>query len=92
MCAVSMVYDHYGKDNPGFGQGFGQVVPSIAWPTGLPASLPWTADSFAELKKIIERLDALDKKLGLEHCEDPKKAAWMKKIEKRLKALEGKRD
>jgi len=63
----------------------------IPWGPALPPSLPWTPDAFEELKKIIERLDALDKKLGLEHCEDPKKGAWMKAVEKRLLGLEKKK-
>ncbi len=91
MCAVSMVYDHYGKD-----QGWGQAGPTIPfiqqpydnkpidWSTGLPQQLPWTPDVLKELKQVIERLDAIDKKLGLAHCEDPNKAKWMAEIEAKL--------
>ena len=83
MCAVSMTGDAYGR-YPG-------TVPQpvvIPWPTGLPAGLPWDREAFDMLKDIMARLDKLDKKLGLEECEDPEKTKWMKGIEKRLKALE----
>jgi len=80
MCAVSMVYDRFGTGGPN--------PPPYVWPQTLPSTLPWTPDAFAELKEIIKRLDALDKKLGLAECEDPKKAKWMATIEKRLKKLE----
>ena len=86
MCAVSMIYDHY-RDWQRH-----QTAPPpqpIPWPTGVPATLPWTREAVDEFKEIIRRLDALDKKLGLEHCEDPKKAEWMQQIEERLKRLEG---
>jgi hypothetical protein len=41
-----------------------------------------------EFKQIIERLDRLDKALGLPECHDPAKAAWLKDIEARLARLE----
>ena len=81
MCAVSMIFDYYRQPTTNPAQ-------PIPWPSGVPDTLPWTNDTFKELKDIIKRLDELDKKLGLEHCEDPKKAKWMKKIEKRLRQLE----
>jgi hypothetical protein len=49
----------------------------------------WTRPLFNEYQDIIARLDALDKKLGQKECEDPSKAAWMREVEKRLSALEG---
>lgn len=85
MCAVSMINDHYGN-HPG--SGYGQFVPSIPWGTGLPTGLPWSPESLNDLKEILKRLDELDKKLGLAHCEDPKKAEWLKGLEKRVKKLE----
>ena len=78
MCAVSMVYKHYGQ----------RATQPLQWPPALPQTLPWTPEVFNELKEVIRRLDEIDKKLGLEHCEDPKKAKWIKAIEKRLKKLE----
>ena len=80
MCAVSMVYDLYRQPN----------TDPIPWPSTVPATLPWSFDTFEQLKDIIKRLDSLDKKLGLEHCEDPSKALWMEAIEKRLAELERK--
>ena len=81
MCAVSMISDHYN-------QPYQNPMPAVLWPAAVPPTLPWTPDSFADLKEILKRLDALDKKLGLAHCDDPKKAKWMKAIEKRLKKIE----
>ena len=78
MCVVSNAYDYYSQPT---------YVP-FPWPTAAPTTLPWTRGSFGDLKEILVKLDALDKKLGLEHCEDPKKAEWMKSIEKRLQSLE----
>ena len=87
MCAVSMITDHY-RDLQQWQQP--HALPAIQWPPALPPTLPWTREAVDEFKEIIKRLDALDKKLGLEHCEDPKKAEWMQAIEARLKALETK--
>ena len=85
MCAVSMITDHYGQ----YDYWRSPPPPSpIPWPIGLPTTLPWDRAALDDLKDIIKRLDALDKKLGLAECEDPKKAEWMKGIEDRLKALE----
>ena len=83
MCVVSFVSDHFGTDGP-FKQPF-------QWPPAAPATLPWTPDAFAELKKIMEMVKRLDEKLGLPDCEDPKKAEWMKAVEDRLIILEGKK-
>ena len=81
MCAVSMVNDHYNH--------LATNVPQPwLWNQALPPSLPWTNESFSDLKDILKRLEQLDKKLGLANCEDPKKARWMKAVEKRLKQLE----
>lgn len=50
----------------------------------------WTPQIFGEYREIIRRLTILDEKLGQPHCEDPAKVAWMKQVEERLAALEGK--
>ena len=82
MCAVSMVYEHYSQQGPQT-----PVHPTInspcsplPWPQALPSQLPWTNDILDELKKVIERIDRIDKALGLPDCHDLKKAKWMKKI------------
>ena len=80
MCAVSMVSDFYNQR---------PVMPTpVPWPSGIPYTLPWTPEALSYLKDILKRLDDLDKKLGLAHCEDPKKALWMKSIEKRVAKME----
>lgn len=84
MCMVSAVtqfYDQTPKWN-------WRMPEPITWPSTTPATLPWTKDSFDDLKEILKRVKALDDKLGLADCEDPKKAEWVKAIEDRLKALE----
>ena len=48
----------------------------------------WTRPIFNEYQEIIKKLEELDRKLGFGNCEDPAKAAWMKSVEERLKALE----
>ncbi len=102
MCMISMIYDHYRDPFPTgpFQPWNPETVPNttptnpnvtpnpIDWQQGAPPTLPWTPETFAELKEIIKRLDELDKKLGLANCEDPKKAEWMKKVEERLALLE----
>src|SRR6187549_2276134 len=99
MCTVSMVTGHYGEFEP-YPPNYpgGTTSPNIPfvptppldWPAGAPATLPWTPESFALWKEILEKVKQLDTKLGLTDCEDPKKAEWMKSIEDRLKALEAK--
>lgn len=66
-------------------------IPGDKWNEAAPPSLPWTPESFDLLKDILTKVEELDKKLGLINCEDPAKAAWMKKIEERLKMLENDR-
>jgi len=89
MCAVSFISDHYNQlPSYPFVPAPQPVLPPIPWPTGLPTSLPWTQDALDQLKDILKRLDALDKKLGLAECEDPKKAEWMKAVEERIAELE----
>ena len=78
MCAVSMIYDHYNQP------GHGQIIP-FQWPIALPATLPWNEDILKQLKEVIERVDRIDKALGLPDCHDPKKAEWMKSVEKQVK-------
>jgi len=82
MCAVSMISDVYGRQQP-------SNPITWPWPQTLPQTLPWTDDALKDLREILKKVDALDKKLGLAECEDPKKAEWMKSIEDRLKKLEG---
>ena len=79
MCAVSMVYDYYKQPATTPFQPF-------QWPLALPATLPWNEDVLRQLKEVIERIDRIDKALGLPDCHDPKKAEWMKAVEKQVKA------
>lgn len=48
----------------------------------------WTPETFDQFKKILEEAAKLDTVLGEPDCEDPKKAEWMKEVERRLDALE----
>lgn len=54
---------------------------------GIPNQF-WTRDTWAEYKEILELLKKLDEKLGQPDCVDPKKDAWMRGVEARLKLLE----
>jgi hypothetical protein len=45
---------------------------------------------YPDLQEILDRLKAIDTKLGDKDCEAPEKVAWFKAIEDRLKALEEK--
>jgi hypothetical protein len=91
VCAVSFISDHYNQQPWKFTPTGPSNLPNpIPWPN-LPASLPWDAQALADLKDILKRLDALDKRLGLAECEDPKKAEWMAAIEARVGKLERRR-
>jgi len=81
MCVVSFVSDAYGSGG----------LTNPRWYTNIPPTMPWTPDTLEEFKKILARLDELDKKLGQAECKDPEKGKWIKAIEKRLKALEGRK-
>lgn len=48
----------------------------------------WTQEAYDQFKKILEEAAKLDTVLGEPNCEDPKKAEWMKEVERRLDALE----
>lgn len=48
----------------------------------------WSQPKVDEFKQIIERLDRLDKALGLPECHDPAKAKWLKDLETRIDKLE----
>jgi hypothetical protein len=48
----------------------------------------WTRPAFNEFREILDRIAALDAKLGQPDCVDPAKEAWMREVEKRLQALE----
>lgn len=86
MCAVSMVSEFYKDDNFKFQQY--QPIQPMPWPQTVPQTLPWSPDAFKLLQEIMEKMKQLDDRLGLADCEDPKKAEWMKDIEKRLKNVE----
>ena len=77
MCVVSMVHDYY-RDR--------------MWPTqvpGLPtATFPpieqWDSEAVQLLKRAVELLEALDKRLGDKECASPEKVAWLKKLSELL--------
>ena len=50
----------------------------------------WTRPMVNDYKRVIELLEKLDRKTDQPDCEDPAKAAWMREVEERLDALEGK--
>jgi hypothetical protein len=77
---VSYVSDHYNQTP--------WTIPPFEWPKVAPVDLNWTPEAMKLLKELIVKVKELDAKLGLPDCEDPKKAEWMKSIEKRLQSLE----
>jgi hypothetical protein len=95
MCAVSMIFDHYGKQTSPF------IVPPqpAPWSPNTPNPLPqpfqwqkvapaqghqWDAESLRLLREAIEIIKKLDAKLGLADCDDPKKAAWLAEVERKV--------
>lgn len=83
MCIVSNVFD------------YGSTVPMPHVPSYPPPvqpqptqGSPWTREAFEDFKKLIKLAEKLDEKLNQPDCEDPEKAAWMREVERRLKALE----
>lgn len=46
---------------------------------------------YPDLKEVLDRLKAIDTKLGDKDCEQAEKMAWLKAIEDRITALEEKR-
>ena len=82
MCATSAVFDYFGQQ-PNL---YPSVMPSqVTNPQVTPA---WTRDTFNEFKAIMDRLDALDLKLGQPDCDSPEKKSWMDDVERRLSAIE----
>lgn len=53
----------------------------------IPA-IQWSLPTLTEFQQILNRLDALDKKLGQPDCQDPLKLKWMESVEQRLRQLE----
>jgi hypothetical protein len=85
MCIVSNIGDYYQRwpQQPNTAP-----IQPFPWPQAAPAELPWTREALDALKAILEAVKALDAKLGLPDCEDPKKLEWMESVERRVKALE----
>ncbi len=50
----------------------------------------WTRPDFDSFKKVLKRLEVLDKHLGQPDCIDPSKAEYLREIEERLNRLEEK--
>jgi hypothetical protein len=48
----------------------------------------WTRPAFTEALEILEKVKALDEKLGQRDCEDAKKMGILQKIEQRLASVE----
>jgi len=44
--------------------------------------------TYFDFKRLLEKIEELDRKLGEPECRDPAKAAWMREIEERLAKLE----
>lgn len=56
-----------------------------------PPVQQWSYESVLDMKEILRRLDAIDKKLELKDCFDPTKQEFMKQLDERLKVLEAER-
>ena len=48
----------------------------------------WPTEVAYDMKDIIRRLDAIDKKLGAKDCYDPKKQEFIAELEARIARLE----
>lgn len=48
----------------------------------------WNSTTWPVFKELVKQAEVFDTKLDQPDCEDPEKAAWMKRIEERLEKLE----
>lgn len=104
MCFVSMITDAYGTGGkpwspapfpdpvpqpinpvPPITPG---VAPIIPWQTQQVVVHKWDREALDMLRAVLAMLKKLDAKLGLADCEDPKKAEWMKEIERQVAVAE----
>lgn len=78
MCAVSAVSDYYQTQWPnrlGTPNPFGQAV-------GFPNTVPTVdAETKEMMRKVLQLLDKIDKKLGDVECMDDAKVAFLKQLD-----------
>jgi hypothetical protein len=53
-----------------------------------PPISTWPVQTVTDFSEIIKKLSEIDKKLGAKDCYDPKKEAFLKELDDRLKAIE----
>lgn len=81
MCAVSMIYDHYGDK--------WKQPPYVPWPPTYtpaiyPPQSPITPQEIEEFRKLLERAREYDKKNNQKDCELDSKREALKKLAKDL--------
>ncbi len=65
MCAVSTISDYYGRPFPQY----------------FPPPRSWDEDTKEMMRKVIEMLDKIDKRLGDKDCMDDKKRQFFEYID-----------
>ncbi len=79
MCVVSAILDYGRRQWPQYDW----RVPTPVTPPVLP-----TADEWAQFRELLRKAAEFDKAARQPDCEDPEKAAWMRRMEDRLAELE----
>jgi len=93
MCVVSMIMDHGGRRWPNPAPDAAPAVPPIpAWQFPPPPSPFPSEQEIKEFRDLLEQAKKIDKVTGQPDCEDPEKTDWMEEMEKRVSALEGKKE
>lgn len=54
-----------------------------------PPIQTWPLQPLQDLSEVLRRLDSIDKKMGAKDCHEAIKDAFMKKLDERIKRLEG---
>jgi hypothetical protein len=81
MCSVSAVSDYYTRQYPdrfGVNQFSVPVHPSISPPINVPTV---DAETKEMMRKVLQLLDKIDKKLGDVECMDEAKAEFLKALD-----------
>jgi hypothetical protein len=87
MCIVSMISDGFNKP-----WGTPWNTPNNPGPVLPPKDIfnNWPDNTVRQFAEIIQRLDAIDKVLGLRDCKDKEKQEFLDALDARIKAIEAK--